>query len=221
MGAGARQRTGRLWAVMGANLGLVGVLAGVGIAAHSLGVFAEGADYLADAAGIGVSILALHLEARPRTPRRPNGYPMATRYAAAANSTWLLLVTLLVAAGAVDRLVTGPGHVHGLPVLVVSAVAALAMGAGALLLGGDFDNDEHAEGADLARRAVLLDTVADGAAAAGVAATGGVIYATGGNYWLDPVVAVVISGVVAYHALRLLGRTRRALGSSAGAPSAG
>lgn len=214
-----------MWAVMGTNLALVGALSGLGVAAHSLGALAEGADYLADAAVIGVSILALHLEAGPQTSRRPNGHPMASRYAAAANSTWLLVMTLLLTIGAVDRLVTGPGRVQGLPVLVVSAVAALAMGAGALLLWGDFDDNEHAggddESVDLARRAVLLDTVADGATAAGVAASGGVIYVTGGNYWLDPVVAMVISFVVAYHALRLLGRTRRALGSSAGGPSAG
>jgi hypothetical protein len=39
-------RTARLWAVLVANLALVGALIGVGITAHSLGVWAEGADYL-------------------------------------------------------------------------------------------------------------------------------------------------------------------------------
>ncbi|MHB1784519.1 MAG: hypothetical protein ACYCTE_17885, partial [Acidimicrobiales bacterium] len=80
-------RTARLWVVLSANLALVGALLAIGLTAHSLGVWAEGADYLADAA-------------------------------------------------------------------------------------------------------------ADAAAAAGVAVTGGIIYATSGNYWLDPTVALVIAAVV-------------------------
>jgi Co/Zn/Cd efflux system component len=58
-------QTARLWVVLAANLGLVVALVGVGIAAHSLRVFAEGADYLADAAAIGVSLLAIYLSSRP------------------------------------------------------------------------------------------------------------------------------------------------------------
>ncbi len=52
-------RSIRLWIVLGLNLALVGVLAAVGIGAHSSGVMAEGADYLADAAAIGVALLAI------------------------------------------------------------------------------------------------------------------------------------------------------------------
>ena len=51
---------------------------------------------------------------------------------------------------------------------------------------------------------MLLDTVADAGAAAGVAATGGIILATGGWYWLDPAVALAIAVVVAYHAVALI-----------------
>jgi cobalt-zinc-cadmium efflux system protein len=76
------------------------------------------------------------------------------------------------------------------------------------LLGTDVDNDGDD---DLNVRAVLLDTAADAAAAAGVAVTGGVIYATHGLYWLDPGVALVISALVGYQAGRLLTRVRTSL----------
>ena len=46
--------------------------------------------------------------------------------------------------------------------------------------------------------------IADAAAAAGVAVTGAIILATGGWYWLDPAVALVIAVVVAYHAFALI-----------------
>lgn len=204
----AVSRTTRLRVVLFANLALVGALLAIGLGAHSLGVWAEGVDYLADAGAIGVSLLAIQLAGRPPTPQRPRGHPNATRYAAAINAGWLLTLSLLVAAGAIDRLAVGVHQVHGLPVLIVSSIAALVMLGGALLLGADIDDipeDDDDEG-DLNIQAVLLDTAADAAAAAGVAVAGGIIYATSGNYWLDPTVALIIAAVVGYHAARLLAR---------------
>jgi Co/Zn/Cd efflux system component len=67
---------------------------------------------------------------------------------------------------------------------------------------------------DLSVAAVMLDTIADAAAAAGVAATGGIILATGGWYWLDPAVALAIAAVVAYHALALIRKVLRPLRSA-------
>lgn len=208
-------RSSRLWTVLVANLLLVVALVVVGLTARSIGVYAAAADYLADAAAIGVSLLAIHLASRPPTPTRPQGYPRATRYAALVNAGWLLILSLLVAGGAIDRLATGAHRVHGLPVLIVSGIASVVMLCGALLLGGDVelaklsaDSDEHD---DLNVRAVLSETAADAAAAAGVALSGAIIYATGSAYWLDPAVALIIAAVIAYYAVRLLVRIRRAL----------
>jgi len=193
------KRNARLWVLLIANLVLVGALSGVGWAAHSLGVWAEGADYLADAAGIGVSLLALHL-AGASSAKRPS---RATYYAALVNAGWLLLVSLAVASSALARLASGAGRVQGLPVLVVSGVATIVMGSGAIVLAGSPDDDGLGR---LNVQAVLLDTAADAAAAGGVAIAGGVIYAAQGLYWLDPAIALAVSVVVAYQAVRLLGR---------------
>jgi len=206
-------RTRRLIVVLVLNLGLVVGLVAVGVTAHSIAVLAEGGDYLLDAAGVAVALLAIWLAARPATRARPDGYPNATNAAALINAGWLLILELLVAGAALDRLVTRRVPVDGLPVLVMSGVAAVAMLAGALILRADEDDEEGGE-RDLSVSAVLLDTVADAAAAAGVAVVGAIILATGGWYWLDPAVALTIAVVVAYHALALirkvLGRLRPA-----------
>jgi cobalt-zinc-cadmium efflux system protein len=178
------------------NLGLVTALVVVGLAAHSLAVFAAGADYLADATAIGVSLLAIWLAARPR------GYPKATTVAALVNAGWLLTLNTGIAVAAAQRLAAGAHQVQGLPVLVVSAVAALVMLTGALILGGDADDADGS--ADLNVKAVLLDTAADAAAAAGVAVSGAVILGAGGWYWLDPATALAIAVIVGYHALKLI-----------------
>jgi cobalt-zinc-cadmium efflux system protein len=207
-------RAQRLIVVLILNLALVAALVVVGIGAHSLGVLAEGGDYLLDAGGVGVALIALVLSRRPATARRPSGYPNATNIAALVNAGWLLLLEIVVAAAAVIRLATGTPEVHGLPVLVVSAVAAVAMAAGALILGEDTPDEGEAEG-DLSVKAVLLDTVGDAAAAAGVAGMGAIILVTGGWYWLDPAVALVIAVVVGYHALALVRKVLRRFGASA------
>jgi cobalt-zinc-cadmium efflux system protein len=214
-------RTQRLLVVLVLNLALIAGLVAVGVTAHSLAVLAEGSDYLLDAAGVGVALLAIHLSARPPSRARRQGYPNATSVAALVNGGWLLILELVVASAAVDRLITGTPQVDGLPVLVVSGIAALVMTAGAVILHGDADDGEgEAKERDLSVAAILLDTVADAAAAAGVAAVGGIILATGGWYWLDPAVALAIAVVVAYHALALIrkvvGRLRSAAADSRG-----
>ena len=89
---------------------------------------------------------------------------------------------------------------------------------GAVILGGDDDDDDD-EGGNLNMRAVLLDTVADSVAAGAVALVGGIILATGGNYWLDPAVALLVAAVIAFHAIRLLGKVLVELRSGRGADS--
>jgi cobalt-zinc-cadmium efflux system protein len=195
-------RAHRLVVVLVLNLGLVAGLVVVGVTAHSIAVLAEGGDYLLDAAGVGVALLAIRLTPRPGHA----GHPNATSVAALINAGWLLVLELLVTAAALDRLVTGRVPVDGLPVLVMSGIAALVMIGGAFVLGGDEGDEEDGE-RDLSVAAVLLDTVADAAAAAGVAAVGAVILVTGGWYWLDPAVALVIAVVIAYHALALVRKT--------------
>jgi cobalt-zinc-cadmium efflux system protein len=202
-------RTRRLIIVLVLNLALIAALVTVGLAARSLAVLAAGADYLADAAAIGVSLLAIWLAAKPPTAARPHGYPAATKIAALVNAGWLLVLNILIAVAAVQHLAVGTHRVEGLPVLIVSSIAAAVMLAGALILGGDPDDEDGGE--DLNVKSVLMDTAADAAAAAGVAVSGAIIAATGGLYWLDSAIALVIAVVVGYHAQKLIRKIIAAL----------
>ena len=132
--------------------------------------------------------------------------------------TVLLAVVAVVAVGAIGRLVTGVGHVHGLPVLVASGAAALVMPGAGLIVRGDDDAPGDSAGDRANMRAVLLDTLADSAAAAGVAVTGAIILADPGLSWLDPAIALVIAAVVGYHALRLVREVITTLRHQAPAP---
>jgi cobalt-zinc-cadmium efflux system protein len=189
-----RSQDWRLALVLAINVAMVAGLLTVGLLAHSLGVLASAADYLGDALGAGLSLTALRLS------RREHGQARATTRAALANSSFLLIVTLTVGGEAIHRLISGAPSIHGAPVVVISVIAAAAMIGCALILG-------DVEG-DLSMESAMLDTVADAAAAIGVAISGAIILATDGSYWLDSLVALLIAIVVAYHALRLMRRAQ-------------
>jgi cobalt-zinc-cadmium efflux system protein len=205
-------RVRRLLVLLMLNLVLVLGLVLTGVSAHSLAVLAAGGDYLLDAVAVGIAVVAVRISGSPAATSRPaSGRSVATTIAALVNSGWLLLLELLVAGAAIDRLVHRAPPVDGLPVLVVSSVAALVMLFGALVLRADADDDDGER--DLSVAAVLLDTVADASAAAGVAVGGAIMMATDGWYWLDPAIALAVALIFSYHASALLARSVQRLRS--------
>jgi cobalt-zinc-cadmium efflux system protein len=197
----------RLSLVLGINLAMILALVLVGLLAHSLGVLASGADYLGDALGTALALVAVKIS------DRKSGGTRATSFAALANSTFLLVVTLSVAGEALHRLLAGAPAIHGVPVVIVSVIAAAAMIGCAVIL-GDADGDLSVE-------SVMLDSVADAAAAIGVAVSGAIILLTGGLYWLDSAVALVIAVVVGYHAIKLMRRVLAGLRAPRELPAGG
>jgi cobalt-zinc-cadmium efflux system protein len=193
----------RLGIVLALNVAMVAGLTTVGLTAHSLGVLAAGVDYLADAAAILLGIVAVSMRDRAGPQSR------APTVVALLNGGALLVISVLVTVDAVRRLLTGTPEVHGLPVLIVSAVAAVVMSVATAVLGRGAGSE------DLHMRSVWLDTFADAMASAAVAVTGAVIFLVHGWYWLDSVVAVLIGSVVGAGAVRLLRDVVRALRTGA------
>jgi Co/Zn/Cd efflux system component len=96
------------------------------------------------------------------------------------------LVTVLVAVESLRRLEQETAEVRDLPMVIVSVVTMLVLFAGVLVLGASAATE------DLHTHSVLLDTLADAGAAAGVAIASAIIAATNRHQWLDPVIALVI-----------------------------
>ena len=190
-------RQGRLLVVFLLNAVLLVGLVAVGMTAHSLGVLAAGGDYVADAAAIALSLYTERLSRRAANDRRSYGYDRSTILAALINTGALIAITALVAIEAIRRLVDGGPSVDGLPVVIVSATAAVVMLAGVLILRAGADGD-------LNMRAVLLDTAGDAVAAGGVAAAGALIMIWDQLRWIDPAVALLVALVIAHRGVGLL-----------------
>ena len=185
----------RLSIVLALNAALILGLIVVGIVANSVGVLAAAGDTVGDCLGLILGLIAVTL--RDRNPNHPHAHrPIAI--AALINSVFLLAVTVSVATEAIGRLVAGSPSVEGLPVVIVAVITIVVMLTGAWVLGASAATE------DLHMRSVLLDALADAAAATGVAFAGAIILITGGLYWLDPVLALLISAGIAVAAVRLL-----------------
>lgn len=189
----------RLGLVLGLNLIMITGLVVVGISSHSLAVLAAGGEFAADSIAILLGILAIQIA------KHPHGHPNATTFVALINALALLAVSAFVLIEGLHRLTSRTPQIEGLPVLIVSVVATVFMAIAAVILGKDAGKE------DLHMRSVLLDTVADGVAAAAVAVSGGIIYFTGRFQWLDSALSVLISLVICFGALVLLRDVVRAL----------
>jgi cobalt-zinc-cadmium efflux system protein len=193
----------RLCFVLAINLAMITSLVIVGLGAHSLGVLAAGGDYAADSVAILLGIIAIQIA------KQPHGNPKATTYVALINATALVVLTAVVIYTGLHRLLHHSPAVSGLPVVIVSLVAAAAMGLGAFVLG----SGSCSGNSDLHMRSVLLDTVSDAVSSMAVAIAGAIILVFGKYYWLDPLLAVLIGLIIGFNALGLLRDVVRALRS--------
>ncbi len=188
-------RSRRLVLALVVDLILVAVEATGGVFAHSTGLVATAGHDLADAAALGLALVATRLALRPATASRSFGYHRATILAALANATAIVVVGLGVVAFGVYRL-AHPAHVHGELVVIIAAAGLAGNAAAALLL------SEHTK--DLNFRAVALHFTGDAAAALGVILAGTVILATGRYEAIDPAVALLIALLIGAEAWRLV-----------------
>ncbi|MBC7595369.1 MAG: cation transporter [Kineosporiaceae bacterium] len=193
-GPGRSSQRRRLAIVLALNLALIGGPITVGIRSHSVGVLASAGDTLAESVALTLGLIAV--TSRDRDPDRSRANrPIAI--VALINAMLLLAVTIGVAIEAILRLREGSPIVLGLPMAIVALITLSVMIAGALVLG----LSAHRE--DIHMKSVLIDTIADAAAAAGVLAAGVIIWLTGALYWLDPVIALILAVVIGYSATRL------------------
>ncbi|MDG6095313.1 cation diffusion facilitator family transporter [Acetobacter sp. AN02] len=166
-----------------------------GVLSHSLALLADAGHNLSDVLALGAAWMANSLSRRPPSRRFTWGLRRSSVLAALSNALALMLVTGAIAWEAVLRL-ADPGPVAGGPVMIVAALGILVNGGTALLFArGQKD--------DLNLRGVFLHLATDAVASAGVVVTGGVVLLTG-MFRLDPLVSLLISGLIVFATWSLL-----------------
>ncbi|TDE36742.1 cation diffusion facilitator family transporter [Antarcticimicrobium sediminis] len=182
------------WAV-GLNSGYVLIEGAAGFLTESLALLADAAHNLTDVAGLLIAWGATVLAKRVGSSTYTFGYGRATILAAMLNAVAILIGVVLVIWEAAHRFGT-PVDLPGGTILWVALIGIAVNTGSALLFMRSQKGDLNAKGAFLHMAADALVSVAVVVAAAGILLTGWT--------WLDPVVAIGVSLVIAITAWGLL-----------------
>jgi cobalt-zinc-cadmium efflux system protein len=165
-----------------------------GLWTGSLALLSDAGHMFSDALSLGLAAIAAHLAQRPVGHRHTYGWARAEVIGALVNSLLMLAIIFVLVAEAVARLrAPAPVAAGGMIVIAligmaVNVAVAWTMSRGEMTLGA---------------RAVLLHVLGDLISSFAAVVAGAVIYATG---WLpiDPILSLVIAGLILVSTLRLL-----------------
>ncbi|MBW2402767.1 MAG: cation transporter [Deltaproteobacteria bacterium] len=169
-----------------------------GIAANSLALLADAGHMFSDAAALGLSLVAVVLAQRPATSQRTYGFHRAEILAALTNGAALLVLSVLIAREAWERL-SAPPEVQGELMLAVAFGGLVINLVNLRILSRGRESSINIRGA-------WLHVAADTLGSAGAISAGAVIYLFGWR-WADPVASFIIAALVLYSAWGLVRET--------------
>jgi cobalt-zinc-cadmium efflux system protein len=190
-----------LLSALGLTLAFSGVEAVAGWWSGSLALLGDAAHMLTDSLALGMASAAALLALRPPSSRHSYGLGRLELVAALANALIMIALVAAIVVEAVERLQT-PRSVEGGAVAVVAVLGLLINIGAAWLLAGGRDN--------LNVRAALLHVIGDLLGSVAALVSGLVIFFTG---WvgIDPILSLLIAGLILFSALRVLREALHAL----------
>ena len=187
---------GRAFAIgMALNLGFVVAEVVFGLMANSMALLSDAGHNLSDVLGLGAAWLASDLVKRAPSARLTYGLRGSSILAALFNAVFLLLTIGAISWEAILRFAHPAPVAEGI-VMAVAAAGIVVNGVTAWLFASGQKDDINLRGA-------FLHMASDTAVSAGVVVAGFAILMTGW-LWLDPVVALVINGIIVWGTLGLL-----------------
>jgi cobalt-zinc-cadmium efflux system protein len=178
-----------LGAAVGLTLAFVAVEALSGWFAHSLALISDAGHNLADAAALGLSWYAIRVAGKPSHQGMTFGYRRVEVFAALINGLSLVMIAAVVAWEAVARIIH-PDLADGRTMIVVAAAAIVLNVVISVWL-------RAASTHNINVRSAYMHMLGDAVAALGVVIAG-IIVLTTNVLWADPVVSLLIAGLIVY-----------------------
>ena len=166
-----------------------------GALAHSLALLSDAGHNLADALALVFSWYAIRVARRPADARRTYGYHRVGILVALVNAVSLVVLALWIFWEAAQRL-RSPGPVESGPMIVVALIAVVLNGVISLWL-------RRGAAHDLNIRGAYIHMLGDALSALGVVAAG-VVVATTGAAIADPIVSLLIGGLILWSSWGIL-----------------
>lgn len=169
-----------------------------GFIAHSVSLLSDAVHNFGDVLGLLMSWGANVLVKRRATERYSYGYKKLTILAALANALLLVLTSTLIIYESINRL-NHPKEINEVIVMIVAFIGMFINGGTALLFMKQSTTDLNIKGA-------FLHLAYDALIALGVVLAGATIYFTG-LLWIDPIVGLLIVGIITWGSWNLLRRS--------------
>jgi len=184
-----------LWLAVGLTLGFALIEAAAGWWSGALVLLGDAAHMVTDAFALGLAAVAALLAQRPADQRHSFGFGRVEMLGALLNAVLMLIVVAMIAYEAVIRLQSPP--VVNAQVIAWVALIGLLVNIGvARLLWPAGDSSINVRGALLHVMGDILGSI--------VALVTGVVLLFADWYWLDPVLSLLICGLIGFSALGLL-----------------
>jgi cobalt-zinc-cadmium efflux system protein len=168
-----------------------------GLRAHSLALISEAGHNVSDLLAIALSFVAVYFQARPATDQKTFGYQRAGVLAAFVNAVTLVVLSAWIAIEAIHR-ISAPMPVQPKVMMYVAAAGVLMNGTVATLL-WRFSGDVNI-------RSVFLHMLGDTLSTAAVIAGGAAILFSGMS-WIDPVLSILIAGMILWSSIGIIRET--------------
>ena len=159
----------------------------IGFSIDSLSLLSDAGHNLADVGSLALSLLAFRLLKIKPNDKYTYGYRKTTILAALVNGVILLISVGAIAYAAIERF-SNPPALPGKTIAIVAGIGIVINFATAFLFMKKKDKDLNIKGA-------YLHMMADGLVSAGIMVGGIIIYFTH-QYWIDPVVSIIIVLVI-------------------------
>lgn len=162
---------------------------------NSLALVADAGHMLTDVAALSLTLAAVWFGSRPATARKTFGYYRLEILAAFVNGIVLVLLSIFVIYEAVIRWRTPP-VIDGFRLTIIAAGGLIVNIIAAKLLHHGHKHDLNMRGAWLHVMGDLLGSV--------TAIAAGVLIASAGWFWADPLCSILISLIIIFGAWRLI-----------------
>jgi cobalt-zinc-cadmium efflux system protein len=195
---GGSEKTKRILRIsLLATLAYVALTFFAGVRAHSLALISEAGHNISDFLALLLSFVAVYFQTRPPNDQKTFGYQRAGVLAAFLNALTLVLIAIWIAIAAIHRL-SEPVEVQPRLMMIVAAAGVLMNGVIAALL--------WTTSRDVNIRSTFIHMLGDTLSTAAVIVGGAAILFTAHN-WIDPVLSLLIAGLILWSSLSIVRET--------------
>lgn len=168
-----------------------------GLLSNSLALLSDSAHMISDVIALGLSMIAIFMATRQPNSRYTFGYLRFEIIAAFLNGLALAIISVGIFVEGIRRFIHQP-EVNFPIMLVISSIGLLVNVVLTVVLSRSMKEEDN-----LNVRSALWHFVGDLLSSIGVLLSAGLIYLTG-YYWFDPLISVVIGGIIFTGGIRII-----------------